>query len=101
MLTIAPWVSRGSTKLSAEVLVVAPGTEPETIAGLAGSELLRQPGAVIIVGERLASAPGALSAAAQLADKTGAALRGFRAGRASAGPWRPGHCRACCRAHIR
>ncbi|WP_255800811.1 NADH-quinone oxidoreductase subunit G [Mycobacteroides abscessus] len=74
VLTIAPWVSRGSTKLSAEVLVVAPGTEPETIAGLAGSELLRQPGAVIIVGERLASAPGALSAAAQLADKTGAAL---------------------------
>ncbi|MDM1947872.1 NADH-quinone oxidoreductase subunit G, partial [Mycobacteroides abscessus] len=74
VLTIAPWVSRGSTKLSAEVLVVAPGTEPETIAGLAGSELLRQPGAVIMVGERLASAPGALSAAAQLADKTGAAL---------------------------
>ncbi|MDM2421017.1 NADH-quinone oxidoreductase subunit G, partial [Mycobacteroides abscessus] len=67
VLTIAPWVSRGSTKLSAEVLVVAPGTEPETIAGLAGSELLRQPGAVIMVGERLASAPGALSAAAQLA----------------------------------
>lgn len=74
VLTIAPWVSRGSTKLSAEVLVVAPGTEPETIAGLAGSELLRQPGAVIMVGERLASAPGALSAATQLADKTGAAL---------------------------
>lgn len=74
VLTIAPWVSRGSTKLSAEVLVVAPGTESETIAGLAGSELLRQPGAVIMVGERLASAPGALSAAAQLADKTGAAL---------------------------
>ncbi|MDM2563109.1 NADH-quinone oxidoreductase subunit G, partial [Mycobacteroides abscessus] len=58
VLTIAPWVSRGSTKLSAEVLVVAPGTESETIAGLAGSELLRQPGAVIMVGERLASAPG-------------------------------------------
>ncbi len=71
VLTIAPWVSRGSTKLSAEVLVVAPGTESETIAGLAGSELLRQPGAVIMVGERLASAPGALSAAAQLADKIG------------------------------
>ncbi|SKW56438.1 NADH-quinone oxidoreductase subunit G [Mycobacteroides abscessus subsp. abscessus] len=26
---------------------------------------------------------------------------GSRAGRASAGPWRPGHCRACYRAHIR
>src|SRR5690606_32467245 len=38
------------------------------------SRLLRQPGAVIMVGERLAGIPGALSAVARLADDTGAAL---------------------------
>lgn len=74
VLSIAPFVSRGSTKLSARVIATVPGTEPETIAGLADSELLRQPGAVIMVGERLAWIPGALSATAQLAAKTGATL---------------------------
>jgi len=74
VLAIAPFVSRGSTKLSADVIATAPGTEPETMAGLADSELLRRPGAVIMVGERLASIPGALSAAARLADSTGATL---------------------------
>ncbi|WP_078315979.1 NADH-quinone oxidoreductase subunit G [Mycobacterium sp. D16Q16] len=74
VLTIAPFVSRGSTKLSARVIATVPGSEPETIAGLADSELLRQPGAVIMAGERLAWIPGALSATAQLAAKTGATL---------------------------
>ena len=71
VLTIAPFVSRGSTKLSAQVIATAPGSEPETIAGLADSELLRRPGAVIMAGERLAWTPGALSATAQLAGNTG------------------------------
>jgi NADH-quinone oxidoreductase subunit G len=38
------------------------------------STALRQQGAVIIVGERLAEVPGALAAAARLADQTGARL---------------------------
>ncbi|WP_078326366.1 NADH-quinone oxidoreductase subunit G [Mycobacteroides salmoniphilum] len=74
VLSIAPFVSRGSTKLSAGVIATVPGSEPETIVGLADSELLRQPGAVIMAGERLAWIPGALSATAQLAAKTGATL---------------------------
>ncbi|MGH3725762.1 MAG: NADH-quinone oxidoreductase subunit G [Mycobacterium sp.] len=71
---IAPFASRGATKLSADVIATVPGNEPETLAGLADVDLLGQPGAVIMVGERLASIPGALSAAVRLAEKTGAAL---------------------------
>ncbi|MEU9807858.1 NADH-quinone oxidoreductase subunit G [Mycobacterium sp. NPDC050853] len=74
VLTIAPFASRGSIKLSADVIATVPGGEPETLAGLADSDLLGQPGAVIMVGERLASVPGGLSAAAQLVEKTGATL---------------------------
>ncbi|MFD6199726.1 NADH-quinone oxidoreductase subunit G [Mycobacteriaceae bacterium NPDC060252] len=74
VLTIAPFASRGSTKLSAQVIATVPGSEPETIAGLVDSELLRRPGAVIMAGERLAWIPGALSAMAQLAAKIGATL---------------------------
>ena len=44
---------------------------PQGADALAG---LRQPGAVILVGERLAAVPGALSAAAALASATGAQL---------------------------
>ena len=53
-----------------------PGDEARTLRELPSEtlEALRQPGAVIMVGERLAMVPGALSAAATLADETGAAL---------------------------
>ena len=74
VLTVAPFASRGSAKLSADVIATVPGTEPKTLAGLADSELLREPGAVIMVGERLAAIPGGLSAAAELATSTGATL---------------------------
>ncbi len=74
VFTIAPFASRGSAKLSAEVIATVPGAESDTLAGLSDMELLRRPGAVIMVGERLASAAGGLSAAARLAGKTGATL---------------------------
>lgn len=74
VFAIAPFASRGSAKLSAEVIATVPGAESDTLAGLSDMELLRQPGAVIMVGERLASAAGGLSAAARLAGKTGATL---------------------------
>ena len=62
-----------------------PGAEPGTLTALAAgggsdaeiaraAELLAQPGAVILVGERLAEVPGALAAAARLADASGAKL---------------------------
>ena len=74
VLTIAPFASRGSTKLGARVIPTVPGAEAAALDALTGEALLTQPGSVILIGERLATSPGALSAAARLADATGAAL---------------------------
>ncbi|OBI81646.1 NADH-quinone oxidoreductase subunit G [Mycobacterium asiaticum] len=74
---VAPFASRGLTKMSGRLLQTAPGAEPSTLDGLATGEigdLLSTPGAVIMVGERLATVPGGFSAAARLADTTGARL---------------------------
>ncbi len=53
---------------------VDPAAAAATAAATAAAAALRQPGAVILVGERLAEVPGALPAAAALADETGAQL---------------------------
>lgn len=74
VLTIAPFASRGSEKLNALLIPTAPGGEAAALDQLTGNALLAQPGAVILVGERLATSPGALSAAVRLADATGARL---------------------------
>jgi NADH-quinone oxidoreductase subunit G len=74
VITIAPFASRGSTKLNARVIPTTPGGEAAELDTLATEALLATPGAIILVGERLATSPGALSAAARLADATGAAL---------------------------
>ncbi|MEI7913577.1 MAG: NADH-quinone oxidoreductase subunit G [Mycobacteriaceae bacterium] len=71
VIAIAPFASRGSEKLAARVIPTAPGAEAAALEALAG-EL--GPDAVILVGERLATSPGALSAAAHLAESTGARL---------------------------
>jgi NADH-quinone oxidoreductase subunit G len=74
---IAPFETRGLAKMSGRLLRAVPGEEARVLDGLHTGEvgeLLSQPGAVIMVGERLASAPGALSAAARLADDTDARL---------------------------
>ncbi|MFE9424577.1 NADH-quinone oxidoreductase subunit G [Kitasatospora sp. NPDC006697] len=82
---IADHRSRGLAKLGGTLLPAAPGTEPEWLGTLAESagldgepegaaELLRQPGAVILVGERLAPISGALTAALRLAHASGARL---------------------------
>jgi NADH-quinone oxidoreductase subunit G len=74
---VAPFASRGLQKMSGRLLKTVPGTEASVLDGLSDGEvgeLLRKPGAVIVVGERLATAPGALTAAARLADATGARL---------------------------
>lgn len=63
--------------MSGRLIKTVPGAEAAVLDGLAMGEvgdLLSLPGAVIMAGERLASAPGALSAAARLADTTGARL---------------------------
>ncbi|MCD0452200.1 NADH-quinone oxidoreductase subunit G [Actinocorallia sp. API 0066] len=75
VLSIAPFASRGLTKLNARLLQAAPGGEPEalSISGEAARELAAD-GSVILVGERLAQVPGALSAVVRLAQSTGARL---------------------------
>lgn len=74
LMSIAPFASGGLTKLSGRLISSVPGGESAALGGLAGSELLTMPGSLILVGERLASSPGALSAAGRLADATGARL---------------------------
>ncbi|MBH0777752.1 NADH-quinone oxidoreductase subunit G [Nocardia bovistercoris] len=84
--SIAPFATRGLERMSGTLLPAVPGGEPFVLEALntdvphaetaltAAAGLLRQPGAIIMVGERLAGVPGALAAAARLADATGAEL---------------------------
>ena len=74
VLSIAPFATRGLTKMSGKLIRTAPGGEAAALDGLAEEALLTQPGAIILVGERLATSPGALSAASRLAAATGARL---------------------------
>ncbi|WP_328464422.1 NADH-quinone oxidoreductase subunit G [Actinoplanes sp. NBC_00393] len=72
---VSPYLSRGFEKLGAALVAAVPGDEARllnTDAALAGA--LSAPGALLIVGERLATVPGGLSAAADLAARTGARL---------------------------
>ena len=82
VLALAPYVSRGLAKLGATVLTAAPGEEARLLAGdtaiaaaLGVTDRPAGTGApVLLVGERLGTAPGALSAAVALAGRTGAKL---------------------------
>lgn len=60
--TIAPFASPGTEKLAARLISTAPGAEAAELDALAGEI---PEGAVILAGERLATSPGALSAAAR------------------------------------
>ena len=74
VLSVAPFASRGLTKMAGTLIPTVPGAEAEALAALETDERLRGPGTVILVGERLATSPGALSAAQRLATATGARL---------------------------
>ena len=80
---VAPVATRGLAKVGGTLIPTAPGTEPEVLHALAegsGTDLVvaagqaLRDGAVVLVGERLATVPGALSAAVALAEATGARL---------------------------
>ncbi|WP_051133146.1 NADH-quinone oxidoreductase subunit G [Nocardia paucivorans] len=95
--SLAAYASRGLERMSGTLIPTIPGdqarlldiiracgspdgnpnpghhSELDTVFAELG-RLLRQPGAVVMVGERAAAAPGTLSATARLADETGAAL---------------------------
>ncbi|MGW4804083.1 NADH-quinone oxidoreductase subunit G [Kitasatospora sp. NPDC004272] len=85
VFSIASHATRGLAKLHGALLPAAPGTETEWLGALAGEEVLaddagrcadalRSPGAVVLVGERLAQTAGGLTAALRLAHVTGAKL---------------------------
>ena len=77
--SIAAWASPGLERMFGSLIATAPGAEAHALKALVAgtdrtAELLRQPGAVILVGERLATVTGAYSAAIELAKETGARL---------------------------
>src|SRR5690606_5987212 len=81
IFSVAPYATRGLIRLDGTLLPAAPGTEAEWLDSLSGdltrgvdAGALAQPGAVILVGERLAGSPGAYAAALRLAEATGARL---------------------------
>jgi NADH-quinone oxidoreductase subunit G len=73
---IAPLATRGLEKLSGTLLPTVPGGEAAALRDLPADVIaaLSADGAVIVAGERLAAAPGALAAASALAARTGAKL---------------------------
>lgn len=83
---ISSWASPGFAKTGGTVLAAAPGAEAEVLDALATNAAslseaaadvataLREPGAVILIGERLSAHLGAISASVKLAEATGAAL---------------------------
>ncbi len=74
--SVAPLASGGLRKLGGTLIQAAPGAEAIALHTLdaAVTSSLSADGALILVGERLASSPGALTAAAELAASTGARL---------------------------
>jgi NADH-quinone oxidoreductase subunit G len=75
VVAIAPHTTRGLAKMSGHLVRTAPGAEAAAIEGLVEhAEYGIDATAVILVGERLATVPGALTAAVGLARKTGARL---------------------------
>jgi NADH-quinone oxidoreductase subunit G len=81
VFTIAAFASRGVQKLSGQVVQTSPGSEAAALTDLsatgavgAAAQAALGPDSVIIVGERLAGVPGALSAVLRLARGTGAKL---------------------------
>ena len=85
VFSVAAVASPGLEKMAGTLLPTVPGAEPAALTALAAgggsdsdiaaaAQLLAKPGAVILVGERLAEVPGALAAAVRLAEASGAKL---------------------------
>ncbi|HET8642583.1 MAG TPA: NADH-quinone oxidoreductase subunit G, partial [Pseudonocardiaceae bacterium] len=76
VLHVSSWTSPGVAKTSGLLLQCVPGTEAAVLANLPDDvdELLRAPGAVVLVGERAAEVPGLPATVAALCADTGARL---------------------------
>jgi NADH-quinone oxidoreductase subunit G len=79
---VAPFATRGLEKVSGRLIATAPGDEPGVLDALASrstavadaAAAVHGAASVILVGERLAEVPGALSAVSALAEASGARL---------------------------
>ena len=75
VFSVASHTSRGLHKLGGTLLRATPGAEAGVVESVQNSgEVALDPGGIILVGERMATSPGALSAVASLAASTGAKL---------------------------
>jgi NADH-quinone oxidoreductase subunit G len=73
--SIAPYATNGLRKLGGTLIATRPGGEADVVTGLAHStEVELDAASVILVGERMATVPGALTAVARLARTSGAKL---------------------------
>ena len=73
--SLAPFTSRGLRKMGGTLLPTVPGQEARALAAVAeNGGVALDGGGIILAGERLAAVPGALTAAARLAETTGARL---------------------------
>ena len=76
IIQVGAFATRALAKVKGTLVACRPGEEANTLASLSDEvlALLSQPGAVVLVGERIASSTGAASAAVALSRRTGAAL---------------------------
>lgn len=78
VFTVAPFLSRGAEKLNATLIPAVPGTEGAALEALKGAKeafkALKEPGAVIVVGERIAGVEGGFTAVADLARRSKASI---------------------------
>ncbi len=80
VFSLGPFTSRGLKKTGGTLVPTAPGTEADALRAIATTDAGRladealADGGIILVGERLAQVPGALTAAAELATAKGARL---------------------------
>jgi NADH-quinone oxidoreductase subunit G len=71
--SLAPYTSRGLHKMSGTLIPTCPGGETEALDGLAHrQDIALDKNSILLVGERIADVPGALSAVSKLAATTGA-----------------------------
>jgi NADH-quinone oxidoreductase subunit G len=79
VVSLAPYTSWGLAKMNGRLIQTAPGDEAAMLRNIKGhsgsaNDWALDEKSVILVGERLATSPGALTAAAEIAKATGAKL---------------------------
>ena len=97
--SIAPFATRGLTKMTGTLMRTAPGEEAIVLDDLRRGEaveLLHQPGAVILVGERLGLSPGRSHRRPGSRTRPARGWRGFHVAQGTAVRWKPARCPTYC-----